>query len=187
MSDYFAKVRQGNIVSIAGDTGTTSHFVVVSQSCDASQSKRELIQLAPLVALEDPVERRAAIRRENPRFPVVTRHEAEVFADLAQIISVAKSEVEGAPRQPGACAGDEHAERAFGLAIGRWFSRFAVPDDLQPWLEPLQAVIRDKYEKPESSLGQTLSRVVELRVQADWAARPAEVTLLSLWPRLSFP
>ncbi len=187
MNDYFAKMRQGNIVSIADNTGETEDFVVVSQSCDASQPKREFLQLAPLVALQNPTEHRAAIRRENPRFPLVTAGDDELFADLARIASVEKSTVEGAPTAPGACAGDARSEREFSLAIGRWFARFAVPDDVHYWLEPLQTVVREKFEKPESNLGRVLARVVEIRVQADWTERPAQVTLHVIVAASEFP
>jgi hypothetical protein len=187
MSGYFATMRQGNIVRIADETGELDDFVVVSQSCDASQPKREIIQLAPLIVLDDLVERRAAMGRENPRYPIVVQGENEKFADLAKIFSVSKAVVEGASTTPGVCADGERSERGFGLAIGRWFGRFAVPDDLQPWLEPLQTVVHDKYERPESNLGRALSRVVELRVQADWKARPAEVILHVIVAASEFP
>lgn len=73
---------------------------------------------------------------------------------------------------------DAREAREFGLAVGRWFGRFAVLDEVQPWLMPVQNLIRAKYEKPASALGQVLQHVAEVRVEAeDWSNLPVSLTL----------
>ncbi|MCT2357009.1 hypothetical protein M3G54_01340 [Brevibacterium casei] len=70
------------------------------------------------------------------------------------------------------------AEREFGLAIGRWFSRFALPDEVQPWLAPVQDLIRSKHDNPGSPLGKVLQQVAEVRVEAvRWDESPFTLTL----------
>jgi len=177
-NNHFRLLRQGHVIEPEGIAGLSGKFVIVSQSCDIVQPKREFIQLAPLVQLLDEVVLRGALKKENPRFPLVTAADGGVFADLAQIASVPKIDFTAAPTPHTYGPEDEREARDFGLAVGRWFGRFAVPDEVQPWLVPVQNLIRSKYEKPSSPLGQVLQRVVEVRVEADdWSVLPVSLTL----------
>ena len=174
----FRLLRQGQVLEIYDTAGLSGKFVIVSQSCDIVQSKREFVQLAPLVPLSDEVMLRGALKKENPRYPLVSSVDGGLFADLAQITSVAKDSFREAPVPQ--TYGPENAQEAreFGLAVGRWFGRFAVPDEVQPWLMPVQNLIRSKYDKPASPLGQVLQHVSEVRVEAeDWGALPVSLTL----------
>lgn len=175
---YFRERRQGHVVAPGATAGLAGLYVIVSQDCDVVQPKRELVQLAPLITLEDEETRRGALKRVNARYPPVGAQDPPLFADLAAIVSVAKSELIGAPVDDSLAPASEIAAREFGLAVGRWFGRFAFPDEIQPWLAPAEKLIREKYDSPDSALGRVLQDVVEVRVEADsWTALPARLTL----------
>ncbi|GAA1512035.1 hypothetical protein [Brevibacterium permense] len=175
--DYFQELRQGSVVEYSGHAGLAGPHVVVSQTCDVVLAKREYLQVAPLVELEGG-ERARALNHENPRFPRVGQGSDCSFADLARIVSVLKSEVDGSP----VCRGYEFATEAdsrdFGLSIGRWFGRFAVPDSVHYWLAPLQRLVRSKHEKSESPIGRVLNQVAEIRVESnDWNSSGMQLTI----------
>ena len=178
-ADYFRDRRQGDILSIqAPDADEPEDYVVVSQSCDVVLPNRENVLLAPLVELHDDGVKRGAQNRENPRYAIVPLDSETRFADLNCISAYAKDAVAGAPVRLGIDRDDDQAVRDFGLAVGRWFGRFAFPDEIQPWLAPLQKQIRDKYASPSSPLGLVLHRVTEIRVEADsWTSRPCTLTI----------
>ncbi|WP_251450892.1 hypothetical protein [Microbacterium sp. Marseille-Q6648] len=177
-SNHFRLLRQGHILDIHEVAGLSGKYVIVSQSCDIVQPKREFIQLAPVVQLLDEVVLRGALKKENPRFALVPASEGGAFADLAQIVSVPKSYFAATLEPVRQGPEDLREAREFGLAVGRWFGRFAVPDEVQPWLAPVQNLIRSKYDNPNSPLGQVMQRVAEVRVEAvDWSVLPVSLTL----------
>lgn len=176
---YFADRRQGDVLSIEEPIEPgVADFVVVSQSCDVVLPSRENVLLAPLVGIHDQVTLRGALNRENPRYVLVPLDSEQRFADLNYIAAHPKKAVAGAAARPGVDRDDDQAVRDFGLAVGRWFGRFAFPDEVQPWLAPLQKQIRDKYASPTSALGQVLHRVAEIRVEADsWTSESRSLTI----------
>lgn len=176
---YFQERRQGDIVSLAAPgPGVPEDFVVISQSCDVVLPKRENVLLAPLVEIADEVTKRGALNRENPRYVPLPLDSMGRFADLNGIMAYTKESVAGASARAGIDPADGQIVRDFGLAVGRWFGRFAFPDEIQPWLEPLQKQIRDKYESPTSPLGQVLHRIAEIRVEADsWVSQPSSLVV----------
>lgn len=178
-NDYFSARRQGDILSsLALGSEAPADYVVVSQSCDVVLPKRENVLLARLVELAEGEAKRGALNRENPRYVQVPLDGSRRFADLNSISSYKKESVSGAEATPGVDPAIDSEVRDFSLAIGRWFSRFAFPNDVQPWLEPLQKQIRDKYVKPNAPVGKILQRVVEIRVEADsWTSRPCTLTI----------
>ncbi|TDT31225.1 hypothetical protein [Naumannella halotolerans] len=178
MDEYFRLLRQGHVLELTVDAQLGDLSVIVSQSCDVVQPKREFLQVAPLVEINNKAVRRGAMKKENPRFPVVTTEERILFADLAQIRSLPKTEVEDVRVLHDLSITDTRDARDFGLAVGRWFGRFAVPDKVQPWLAPVQTLIREKHDSPDSPLGKILQRVAEVRIEAvDWDTTPVELTL----------
>lgn len=178
MSEYFGGLRQGQVMAIAGHPNLAGDYVIVSQSCDLTQPKREYVQLAPLMAIQDVDVRRGALGQDNPRYPVVTTTPDELFADLAQIVSIPKDSVEGSATRAGAWSLGPDEARSFGIAVGRWFGRFAIPTDIQPWLSPIQDAIRDKYASPTSNLGRAMQRTAQIRVEASsWENCPTDLTV----------
>jgi hypothetical protein len=173
---YFRELRQGDLLDISrgqfdlkGDEA-----VVVSQTCDVVLPKRPTVLLAAVCELGD-LEASIARRRDNPRYVEIADQK---FADLCHVMSVDKSELLATDHRRGVNEDDDADVRVFALAIGRWFSRFAVPDAVVPWLRPLQASVRSKYDRPNSALGQLLHRIAEIRIEANnWSERPVSLRL----------
>jgi hypothetical protein len=114
----------------------------------------------------------------STRYVCLTALGDELFADLEVIGTLEKSGLASLDATPGIDATDDEGIRSFALRIGRRFGRFPFPDEVVPWLRPLQDTVEDKYDKPNSALGRALQEVVELRVEApDWQAKPLELTL----------
>lgn len=80
-------------------------------------------------------------------------------------------------RLPGVRTDEE--VRRFAGDVARKFGRFPFPDEVTPWLRPLETVVASKARKPNSPEGQALEQVVELRVEAPagWGEPPFELTL----------
>jgi hypothetical protein len=185
MEAFFREVRQGHVCACPTNSpelfscfppGTTQ-AVVVSQTCDVVLPKRPTVALAPVVELTGDVAQQAT-RRENPRYVHLPLLSGDQFGDLAFLHSFDKTALSGAWFVEGVDPDDDEAARALSLAVGRWFSRFPVPDDVVPWLNPLLAVVRQKYRKPKSPLGRILQDVVEIRIEAErWSVRPLDLTL----------
>lgn len=182
---YFRTLGQGSLI-LRDATNTKALnvfgeecevFAVVSQTCDVVLAKRPTILLAPVVELSGDDDR-SARRRDNPRYVHLPGHGEKCFADLARIHAIDKPHLVGAVIAAGVAPDDDGAVRDFSLAIGRWFSRFAFPDEIVPWLRPLLGLIREKYRKSQSPLGRILKDVVEIRVEArQWSTRPIELVL----------
>lgn len=184
-AEYFRGLRQGSVIgradmnaaafSLFGDV--CGEAAVVSQTCDVVLPKRPTVLLAPVVELRGD-DLQFARRRDNPRYVPLPVHGAASFADLGQIHAVDKLGIVNSEVAAGIDLDDDVEVRTLALAIGRWFSRFAFPDDLVPWLRPLLKIIREKYNKTQSPLGQILQDVVEIRVEAEqWSVRPLDIGL----------
>lgn len=182
---YFSNVRQGHVFAYKADPeGWASAFpdnteavVVVSQTCDVVLAKRETVILGRVTTLAGD-EARIARRRDNPRYVPIPLAGNDCYVDLAYLHTFDKAALCGLACTPGVSPTNDSEVRAFALAVGRWFSRFAFPDEVTPWLRPLYDVVRQKYDKPASALGMILHDVVELRLEAeDWGARPLRLTL----------
>lgn len=183
--EYFRALRQGSVLHRSAVNaqafailGTDCEVVaVVSQTCDVVLPKRPTALLAPVVELQDE-ELRVARRRDNPRFVHLPVHGETCFADLGRIHALDKPQLVGSRTTAGIDFDDDASVRTLALAIGRWFSRFAFPDEVVPWLRPLLQTVREKYSKSQSPLGQVLQDVVEIRIEAQhWSALPLELVL----------
>ncbi|WP_068396846.1 hypothetical protein [Kribbia dieselivorans] len=182
---YFQSLQQGSVLhrsvenahAFAALGNDSSEAAVVSQTCDVVLPKRPTALLAPVVELHGE-ELRIARRRDNPRFVHLPRRGAAFFADLGHIHAIHKTALVGSEVTDGIDLTDDAEIRTLALAIGRWFSRFAFPDEVVPWLRPLLKVIREKYNKSQSPVGQVLQDVVEIRVEAQsWAELPLDLVL----------
>lgn len=186
----FLQLRQGHLLTGTelGQESDASSFVLVSQTCDIVLDKRPTVSFASVCELGDDELARAR-KRDNPRYVALPMLGDTAFADLSFIQSVPKTQVaEVLAPIVGINLDDDIARREFALAIGRWFSRFAFPDEVVPWLRPVLGLIRDKYDRPDSPLGKLLNRIVEFRVEAsDWQVRPLDLTLHVVVPAGSVP
>lgn len=183
-------LRQGHILTAAelGIEGSNVSYALISQTCDIVLAKRPTLTVAPVTEL-DGQELLQAKKRDNPRFIALPELGNTAFVDLSHIESILKSETESSFLPvDGIDLVSDVARRDFALAVGRWFSRFAFPDEVVPWLRPVLAVIRQKHDRPESALGQLLNRVVEFRVEAaDWSERPLDLILHMVVPAGAVP
>jgi hypothetical protein len=150
--------------------------VLVSQTCDIVLPSRQTIQVARRIRLTMD-EAREARDRKRPRYAPLPRVGDQDFADLDLMGTVAKARIASLPRIAGVGTDDE--VRRFSSDVARKFGRFAFPDEVAPWLRPLETVVTSKARKSSSPEGQALAQVVELRVEASagWGEAPFELTL----------
>jgi hypothetical protein len=150
---------------------------IISQTCDIVLSNRPNVIVAKVVQL--PVtEAKQATEGYRPRYVGLPDGGDRLFVDLEHIHAVSKKALVDKTFVHAIKHGDAAGVRRFSFLVGRRFSRFAFPDAITYWFDPLRQTIEDKYSNPSSPLGRVLSHVVELRVQADdWNAPQASVTL----------
>lgn len=184
-AEFFKSVRQGHVFSVTTEVGRcrfrsgrakSQQLVVISQTCDIVLPKRPTVNLARVVEL-DGSERAQAATETNPRLVPLPCLDESHFADLCFIESREKSDLVGSAYTPGIDLGDERVKRDFSLSITRWFGRFPFPDEVVPWLRPLEQVVREKYRK-QSPLGELLREiVVEIRVEeaGQWTQTPYKI------------
>lgn len=181
--------RQGDVIAglttlvIVGDDGgpheigTPLGVVIISQTCDVVLPNRPTVQVAKRVHL---IETAASDARDGkrPRYVHLPALGEKDFADLEVITTVTKPTVARLSRLPGVESDDEM--RRFGRAVARRFGRFPFPDEVTPWLRPLEEVVSSRTRKSASPEGQALREVVELRVEATggWRAAPYDLTLV---------
>jgi len=112
-----------------------------------------------------------------PRYVRLPKLGSDLFADMCLLETRLKEELRDLPFAPGIDLESNERQRDFSLAITRWFGRFPFPDEVVPWLRPVEEEIRKKYTK-QGALGQVLNDdVVELRVETDWRAKPYALVL----------
>lgn len=172
LGEYFLPVRQGDIFDVATGDQAGSRFVVISQTCDVVLPKRPTITVARLVEPTG-ADLSVAASGDTPRYVALPAAGEGVYADLSYIETLEKAELFQASYTPGLDPADEPGKRKFSLALSRWFARFPFPDEVVPWLRPVERLIREKHNK-NSPLGRLLRDVVvEIRFQADqWLAPP---------------
>ncbi len=184
VSDY----RQGDVLpsvlnlpitGLAGDelVATPDGVVLLSQTCDIIQANRPTVQVAPLIRLLEQLAMEAR-GGKRPRYAHVPNAGIDLFADLAFIATLDKAFLAAQTRYPGVTTDKDG--RRFSQAIARRFGRFAFPDDITPWLQPLQQLLSKRSGKPNSPEGSALKDVVQLRIEssAEWTTRPCELTLV---------
>jgi hypothetical protein len=72
--------------------------------------------------------------------------------------------------------------RNFGRAVGRKFSRFPFPDEVSPWLRPLEELMAKRSGKLNSPEGRLLEQIAELRIEAsdDWKGSQYSLVLIMI-------
>lgn len=140
------------------------HMVVVTQTCDVVRScaDRPFVQLSPVIQLDEDAAREAS-RGMRPRYAALPALGDTAFADLDRIVTLEKSLLAAASRQPG--CNDDRQRRRFAGSVGRKFGRVAFPDDLELSLRALTARIKSKHDK-NSPEGMALAALEEIRVTA---------------------
>ncbi|WP_237506608.1 hypothetical protein, partial [Streptomyces sp. SID8380] len=166
------KVQPGVVEWVATPHGAA----LITQTCDVVLSDRLTAHLAPVLQLT-PAEAKANRNGRRPHLVHLPELGDCYFADLTYVATVSKSVIAAAERKPGVESID--AVRKFGQRIGRRFSRFAFPDEVVPWIRPLQALVESKVSKEASPIGWALSKVASLRLECagEWEVAPYPLTL----------
>lgn len=183
-----AQLRQGDVIGclalpvVVAEreiewVDTPDGVVILSQTCDLVRPNQALVAVAPLVQLDYSTAGSARSGR-RPRFVHVPERGDDWFADLQQVASVRKDFVVGLDRSHGVVSDSDIS--SFGRLVGRRFSRFAFPDEVAYWLQPLEQVARAKHARPQSAEGQLFGEVVQLRLElhGSWEAAPYALTLV---------
>jgi hypothetical protein len=179
--------RQGDVVTIDGlpvlgsdavwFCRTPYGAVLLTQTCDAVREEKPTVALAPIARLDGST---ASAARDGKllRYIDVPSAGPDAFADLAVIATIDKALFATLPRKAGVDQTDDDAVRKFGRAVGRRFGRFPFPDEVVPWLRPLEVVMQSKHDK-NSPEGAAMRDVIELRVEAigGWRNPPYALTL----------
>lgn len=145
---------------------------IISQTCDAVRATT--VQVAPVVHLSGPGLSDAASGR-SPKWAPLPDIADNVFIRLDTIATIDKSLLREENRIPGVTS--PTAVRALAQAIGRRYSRFAFPDDVNEWFSPLKDVAQSKAPRAGSAEGRAFRRVRQIRVRSDngWAAAPYDL------------
>ena len=168
-------------VMVGGPDGWVEHptplgVAILSQTCDVVIPQRATVTVGKIVRLEGSEARQAADGR-SPRY-VPLPQLADHFADLEVVATIDKVTIRNAQRMH-PMPSDPDPVRVFGRHVGRRYSRYPFPDEVVPWLRPLQNTVRSKYDNPSSPLGRALDDVEELRIQAEsWDQAPYDLTLI---------
>lgn len=156
--------------------------VVVSQTCDIVQSPsvRPYVTIGALSRLSG-ADASAAAAGHIPRYVRIPALPAGYFVDLDRLASVRKERLRKWPRIQG-CQTDDDA-RAFSRFVGRYFSRFAFPDDLNPAVKPLVQRLKDKRRK-DSAEGRAVDALLDVRLIADpsWEASSIRANIIFVLP-----
>lgn len=150
---------------------------ILSQSCDIVRAveHRPFVQIAGLVSAS-PDEISRAERGETPsRLYLECLKEKKLLIDLDSAATVHKAAVAGWERTIG-CSSDAERRR-IAAALARHRQRFAFPDSFNDLILPVRRWIESKRSK-ESSLGNFVRAMHEVRVSCDDWEKPSELTFL---------
>ncbi|WP_329349488.1 hypothetical protein OG226_18295 [Streptomyces sp. NBC_01261] len=149
---------------------------MITQTCDLVLPDRLTAHLAPVVELSTNDAKANRSGRRPHLVPLPALGDC-FFADLTYVATIDKSIVVDSARIAG--VKDIGDIRKFGQRVGRRFSRFAFPDEVVPWLRPLQSLAESRALKDSSPIGWAFQQVASLRLlcEADWDNAPYPLTL----------
>ncbi|MEU2620893.1 hypothetical protein ABZ642_22615 [Streptomyces sp. NPDC007157] len=187
MPDDLDKYRQGDVLDLAyvpvltndglvREEPTPEGVVVVTQTCDLVLRKRPTLHVARIISLND-IDAKPARNGRQPNLVHIPELGEKSFADLTFVATLDKSILSQVSARPGVLQIDD--VRRFGQRVGRRFSRFAFPDEVVPWLRPLQKIVEGKDGNLDSPVGWALDHVVSLRLECEegWKTTPYALTL----------
>lgn len=176
----FESVNQLPVLAEDGrskEVATPLGVAVVSQTCDNVRAR--WVQVSPVVHLEGHVLADAAKGRTSKYAPLPAAG-VNLFAELATIATISKKVLREDARVQGVVTLAD--ARRLAQSIGRRYSRFAFPDELVSWLDPLRKVAQKKAWSQVSPEGQALARISQIRMRSEngWSEAPfiLGVTLL---------
>ncbi|MEN2742906.1 hypothetical protein ABCS02_34475 [Microbacterium sp. X-17] len=150
-------------------------MVIISQTCDVVQRKTTAVVVATVRRLDEPTSR-GAREGARPRFVHLPALGPDLFADLDHVATIQKTALVQYEFSDG--LSDELEQRKFAQLVGRRFSRHAFPDEISPWLTPLQGIVARSVLRGEDALASAMEEIEELRVEATtWSSLPTDLTL----------
>lgn len=149
--------------------------VIISQTCDVVQRKTTAIVVATVRRLDEATAR-GAREGARPRFVHLPALGPDLFADLDHVATIQKTALMQYEFSDG--LSDEVEQRKFAQLVGRRFSRHAFPDEISPWLTPMQSIVAKSVLRGEEALASAIGEIEELRVEAaSWSSLPTDLTL----------
>lgn len=191
-------LRQGDVLSLdylpilrveaVFNQGYPHGVAVITQTCDLVQPHRPNAVVAPVVELDS---NRAGNARRGvmPQYVHIAHPTADnMFVDLAHCATLTKATL---ARQKllhrGVDQDDREAVGKFAARVGRRFSRFPFPDEVQPWFRPLQTEVARRHGK-ETPVGQLLQKVVDIRIESSsWNLARMNLTIHVIVPSGTVP
>lgn len=162
-----------------GSYPTPDGVVIVMQTCDVvvASPARTTIQVAPIVGLPEPAATDAR-RGKRPQYVHIPELGDSYFADMKVVATLEKGYV--VRREASRGVEKDKEVRRFGKATGRRYSRFPFPDEVTPWLAPLEEVIVSRHDDDEKPESWALQQVSEFRISADngWSGPHYDLKLL---------
>lgn len=158
----------------ASSTGAAPHetdrgIVVISQCCDLAKAADDNLPVgAKVVYLEDSKAGHARTGRQ-PRYYQCEHLGHNLFVDFGVVGAIELDPNNFVDHVPET---DEDRRRALAARIGRRFTRFAYPNEIQPFFYSIQDRLRRVSGKGGSALGRCLDFLVTLRVETNWAEGP---------------
>ncbi len=168
--------RQADVLDAWGDSSEKQ--AVITQTCDLVNTTLPKLQLAPVVSADG---HEAAMAREGntPHLIHLPALGVDYFTNLNEVQSVPRELVRDWPRAPGVGTLEEQVR--FANLVGRYFSRFPLPDHVAVSLKGLREVAKDKHKRPQSAQGQLLQSIKGIHIRAvdegGWSTATTEVEL----------
>lgn len=150
--------------------------VLTSQTCDIVLGKSRTVQVAAIVQLDGGTKRFAS-QRAMPRYVPLPALSDNHFADLDHTLTLEKSHLLRLDRRDG--VGESHDDqRDFAIGVGRRASRFAFPDEVVPWLEPIRVLLSKAALRQSGALRAVADAIEDLRLESSgWTSIAADLTL----------
>lgn len=175
-------------ISVIGDDGRpqlitveSGLVVVLTQTCDLIRSDREWVAVAPVIEVKS--DTMGNVRRGQMPTMVELPHVNEMaVGDLCLVGSMSKRRFATLPlvHRPT----EEQASR-ISHAIGRKFSRPALPDDVSATLKPMRerVISKDSKDSPEGRVINNRVERIRIKVDIDAETGTREVTVVLLVDR----
>jgi hypothetical protein len=161
---------------------------VITQTCDLVQPHRRNVVLAPIVELDSQTAGNAK-RGTMPQYVHLTNAaEGNLFVDLSHCATLTKAALaqqdflyQGVDKE------DREAVGKFAAQVGRRFSRFPFPDEVQPWFRPLQVEVTRRHTR-DTPVGRLLKEVVDIRIESsNWNSHLMDLTIHVIVPAGTVP
>jgi hypothetical protein len=170
--DYLPRVAKLYVTGPEGQAvehPTPLGVVLISQCCDLARPDAGNIPVAAAVVELSGSGAANASSGRTPRYAKALQLSGNRFVDFG--VTGAISYEQAADEERVGLAGTQD-RLLFASRVSRRFSRFAYPDEVQPFIRNLQRRIRSKARSISSSLGRCIDRIQTIRVEADWDSGP---------------